>query len=266
MPLFNSKTAIRVRALLLGERLDLKPLRNAEQLAAQPLTLPIADHGCVVLFRYGAAVLFDVPPLQEVAFLGHVKSLLADPLPEPEIETLDLHIAPDAKEGFERDQLYIQDVGLQRLQIIADALAKSVVLAEYERRVAGTFDRIEPLAARLEQSGGVGFRARELIRHTGRNLLVLHRMVGRVEVGEKPDSLWERPDLERLYLRLEDEFELKERQLALHRKLEVIGQTVETVLDLLQTRRSLRVEWYIVVLIVAEIFLSLYEMFWRGAS
>ena len=84
-------------------------------------------------------------------------------------------------------------------------------------------------------------RARELIRHTGRNLLVLHRMVGRVEVGEKPDALWERPDLERLYLRLEDEFELKERQLALHRKLEVIGQTVETVLDLLQSRRALRV-------------------------
>ncbi|MGH8589703.1 MAG: hypothetical protein ACREXX_10350 [Gammaproteobacteria bacterium] len=52
---------------------------------------------------------------------------------------------------------------------------------------------------------------------------------------------------------------------ALHRKLEVIGQTVETVLDLLQSRRSLRVEWYIVILIVAEIFLSLYEMFWRGA-
>ena len=152
MPLFNNKTAIRARALLLGERLDLKPLRNAEQLAAQPLTLPIADQGCVVLFRYGAAVLFDVPPLQEVAFLEHVKSLLADPLPEPEIETLDLRIAPDAKEGFERDQLYIQDVGLQRLQIIADVLAKSVVLAEYERRVADTFDRIEPLAARLERS------------------------------------------------------------------------------------------------------------------
>ncbi|MGH8478586.1 MAG: RMD1 family protein [Gammaproteobacteria bacterium] len=265
MPLFNNKTAIRARALLLGERLDLKPLRNAEQLAAQPLTLPIADQGCVVLFRYGAAVLFDVPPMQEVAFLDHVKPLLADPLPEPEIETLGLHVAPDGEEGsFERDQLYLQDAGLERLQIIADVLAKSVVLAEYERRVADTFDRIEPLATRLERSGRVGFRAGELIRHTGRNLLVMHRMVGRVEVGEKPDALWERPDLERLYLRLEDEFELRERQLALHRKLEVIGQTVETVLDLLQTRRSLRVEWYIVVLIVAEIILSLYEMFWHG--
>ena len=52
--------------------------------------------------------------------------------------------------------------------------------------------------------------------------------------------------------------------MALHRKLEVIGQTVETVLDLLQSRRSLRVEWYIVILIVAEIVLSLYALFWRG--
>jgi uncharacterized Rmd1/YagE family protein len=263
MPLFNDKTAIRARAILLGERLDLKPLRNAEQLAAQPLTLPTADHGCVVLFRYGVAVLFDVPPLEEVKFVEHMRPFLADPLPEPEIETLDLQIAPEARDGFERGQLYIQDAGLDRLHIIADVLAKSVVLAEYERRVAGTFDRIEPLAARLQASGRVGFRAGELIRHTGGNLLVLHRMVGRVEVGEKPDALWERPDLERLYLRLEDEFELRERQSALHRKLEVIGQTVETVLDLLQTRRSLRVEWYIVLLIVAEIALSLYALFWH---
>jgi uncharacterized Rmd1/YagE family protein len=33
------------------------------------------------------------------------------------------------------------------------------------------------------------------------------------------------------------------------------------VQDLLSTRHSLRVEWYIVILIVFEILLTLYEMF-----
>lgn len=49
--------------------------------------------------------------------------------------------------------------------------------------------------------------------------------VGRVEVDEKPETLWERPDLERFYVRLEDEYELKERHLALERKLELISRT-----------------------------------------
>jgi uncharacterized Rmd1/YagE family protein len=35
------------------------------------------------------------------------------------------------------------------------------------------------------------------------------------------------------------------------------------VLNLLQNRRSLRVEWYIIILIVFEILLTLYAMFVR---
>ena len=89
-------------------------------------------------------------------------------------------------------------------------------------------------------------------------------MVGRVEVSEKPELLWEYPELEKLYVRLEDEFEIRERHLALERKLGIISRTAETLLDLLNNRRSLRVEWYIVLLIVAEILLTLYEMFFQA--
>lgn len=83
-------------------------------------------------------------------------------------------------------------------------------------------------------------------------------MVGRVEVTEKPELLWEHSELERVYLRLEDEFELHERHVALEHKLELISRTAAT---LLQTNRSLRVEWYIVILIVVEIVLTLYDKF-----
>ena len=89
-------------------------------------------------------------------------------------------------------------------------------------------------------------------------------MVWRVEVVEKPDLLWDEPDLERFYARLEDEYELRERALALERKLDLVSGTASTALDLLQNRRSLRVEWYIVALIVVEILLTLYDMFLQG--
>jgi len=58
-------------------------------------------------------------------------------------------------------------------------------------------------------------------------------------------------------------YELRERDRAIDRKLEVISRTVELLLGLLQTRSSLRVEWYIVILIVAELLLALYPLF-RG--
>ncbi len=65
-------------------------------------------------------------------------------------------------------------------------------------------------------------------------------------------------------MQLEDEFELQERHVALERKLQVISNTAETLLDLLQTQQSQRVEWYIVILIVVEIALTLYELFVSG--
>jgi uncharacterized Rmd1/YagE family protein len=143
-------------------------------------------------------------------------------------------------------------------------LAKSVVLAQYEATLAHVFDAVEPFAHGLRQRGGAAPKGHDLLRYIGDTLLMQHKMVGRVEVGEKPDVLWDDPGLTRLFARLEDEYEIQERRLALERKLDLITRTVETLVDLLQNKRSLRVEWYIVILILIEIGLTLYQLFVAG--
>ena len=98
----------------------------------------------------------------------------------------------------------------------------------------------------------------------GNSLLVQHRVSGRVAVGEKPDVLWERPDLERLYARLEDEYELSERVETLNRKLAVIADTATTLADIIDTKRTLRLEIIIVLLIAFEIVITFYEIYARN--
>ena len=149
---------------------------------------------------------------------------------------------------------------IEHLQLIADVLAKSLVLARYETVMAGMFDRIEPLAAELRARGRVNARGRVLLRQIGVVLGIQHRMVGRAETAEKPELLWDHPELERLHLHLAEEYELRERDRALDRKLDLAGRTVETLLGLVQARSSLRVEWYIVALILAELGLALYAL------
>ncbi|MEX2035859.1 MAG: RMD1 family protein, partial [Xanthobacteraceae bacterium] len=68
-----------------------------------------------------------------------------------------------------------------------------------------------------------------------------------------------RPDLDRLYGRLEDEFELKERAEILSRKLAVISDTAEVLTDIINTRRALRLEFIIVLLIAVEIVFGVYQ-------
>ncbi len=256
---------VQTRALLLGARIDMKPLRAEHPLALNPLTLACPGGGCAVLFRYGAIVFFGVEPDDQRVLLQQLTPLVTQPLERPEEEALTLHIDPTGREGIDgQGRLWVADGTVSRLQLIAEVLAKSVLLAENESRLADTFDRIEPLAERLRAGQGGVRQQRDLLRYIGDSLVSLQRMVGRAAVGEKPDLLWEHPNLERFYLRLEDEYEVRERQIALERKLEVISSTAETLLDLLQAQRSLRVEWYIVALILVEICLTLYELFIRG--
>ena len=101
---------------------------------------------------------------------------------------------------------------------------------------------------------------REHLKHIGALLLIESRMVGRAEIGDKPELLWEHPRLEGLNALLEDEFEIHERLAALDRKLELAARTERTLVDLMSTRHALRVEWYIVALIAFEILLTLYAM------
>jgi uncharacterized Rmd1/YagE family protein len=254
----------RARAILLGPRLDVGRFSPPERLAMHPLTVRVGESGVAVLFRYGAVVLFNVPDTAEAAFLDQLAPLIQGAATARETEELQIAIDAGGRETMEADRVCLADADVIRFQLVAEVLSKSVVLAEYETLVSQTFEQIEPLAIELQRHGRASRDARRLLRQIGQSLLSEHRMIGRAEIRDKPEVLWERPDLEKLYVRLEDELEISERYSILERKLELISRTASTVLDLLHTQLGLRLEWYIVILILVEIVMFGYDLFFRG--
>lgn len=252
-----------VRSFLIGQGIELRRLSQVKILSRDPTTIEVEKDGYAVLFRFGVVVLFNVSALGEASFLQLLRDFVLEPFDNLTVESLDIEVIPDATERLEEGRLILPVAELPLLQVVADILAKSLVLEDYEQRTAGAFDRIEPLAGRMRSGGRLPRQANELLGHIGEILQIQHRMVGRAQVGEKPDILWDHPELERIWKRLENEYEIGERQIALERKLDLISGTAETLLGLLQDRRTLRVEWYIVILIVIEIVLMAYELFFR---
>jgi uncharacterized Rmd1/YagE family protein len=257
--LFSDREHISARALFVGQRVELREFEKSKRLASNPLVVTVGSDGCAVLFRYGVVVLFGLTAVEEVTFLDNIKPFITSPLGKVESEELDVQLQIDQNEGMGEKTVKVKSFTLERLQIIADVLAKSVVLAFYEAGVAKSFDRIEPFAERLHSEGTGGKQARDFIHHISDTLIIQSKMVGRAEVADKPEVLWEYPELERFYLSLENEYEIRDRHNALERKLELISRTAETLLDLLHNKRSLRVEWYIVILIVVDIIVSLFD-------
>lgn len=256
-------SATTVKSLLIGQVIELRRLSGLKILSREPTTIEVEDNGFAVLFRFGVVVLFNVGAEAETGLLARLHPLIQEPFDNPVVELLDIEVRPGTSERIEEGCLILPAAEVPLLQVVADILAKSLVLDHYEQRAAGAFDRIEPLAERMQAGGRLPRQAKRLLLHIGEILQIQHRMVARAQVGEKPDILWDHPELERIWQRMENEYEISERQIALERKLDLISGTAETLLGLLQDRRTLRVEWYIVILIVIEIVLTLYELFFR---
>lgn len=94
-------------------------------------------------------------------------------------------------------------------------------------------------------------------------MLAQQRVAGRVAVAEKPEALWEKPQLDRLYARLEDAYELEEHPDTLDRKLTVVAETANALTDIIDTQRSLRLEIALVVLILIAVVIGCAQI-WSG--
>jgi uncharacterized Rmd1/YagE family protein len=251
-------------AVLLGERLRTAGLDHDGVVATTPLAYRMGQGGLVVLFRYGAAVLFGLAAAEEAAALQALAERLVGPESLPEEETATLVLEPDADEQItSAGAIQLRQASTEHLLIVADVLAKSVALGRDERQVAAVFDAIEPYAAGLAATGRPPGGRGPILRLIGQALLVQHRVSGRVAVREKPDILWDRPDLERLYGRLEDEYELIERAETLDRKLAVIAGATTALIDLKDAARTLRLELIIILLILAELVVGLVQLLAR---
>jgi len=263
----TSKRQMTARALLLGERIDVAGLERSDLISTTPLAFRAGHEGYAVLFRYGALVLIGLSVVEEDELVRGLKPRIVGTYSRPEVERVTIEITPDREDQIAPGgPISTRDLSPPRLLVIADVLGKNVALSHDEREVAKVIEVVEPFAATLARTGRSPSNRREILRTIGQALLAHHRMSGRLEIEEKPDILWDHPELDRLYARLADEYELKERAIGLARKLSVINETARALSDIIDTERSVRLEMIIVALIVVEILVTLYDLFVRTAK
>ncbi|WP_407167511.1 RMD1 family protein [Bradyrhizobium sp. ORS 111] len=258
-PLGGPRTT--ARAFSVADRINTSGLERGDVLATTPLAFRVNDNGVAILFRYGVVVLIGLNALEEDEFLRSLQSRMTGPFTRREEEIAIMEVAAEKEDQIPPGgPIYLQSLSPERLILVGEALAKSVVLARHEREVAAVFDSTEPFARELAKSGQVNGGRIAILKHIGNALSLRHRVAGPVEIAEKPDILWDKPQLERLYSRLEDEYELKERAEALNRKLAVIAESAQVLTDIIDTSRSLRLELIIILLILFEVLISIYQI------
>ena len=75
---------INVRALQLGERIEVKGLEREDAFSSIPLAFRTSGEGIAVLFKSGAAVFIGMNPVDEEALIRGLAERIIEPLAERE--------------------------------------------------------------------------------------------------------------------------------------------------------------------------------------
>jgi uncharacterized Rmd1/YagE family protein len=259
-----SPSDVNVRALLLGEGLDLKGLEREDCFSTNPLGFRTSANGTAMLFKSGAAVFLNMTPIEEEALIKGLEPRIIGRLEEREVETAVIVTGPAEDELLSKTgAIQLKSADLNSLLLVGEVLAVSVALAYDERRISAAFDKTELLAASLIKRRLPAGPNSSMLEQIGGALLIQKRLVSRADLDEKPDVLWDHPELERLWAKLVDEYDLVVRARSIERKLAVIRETAGTISDLLATRTSHRLELLIIALIAIEILLALWDRLFK---
>lgn len=172
---------------------------------------------------------------------------------EVEVDRHEVIIDPSQSETVEFDFIRIQDLELEKLLLICDVAAQSIMLDYLDERVETILEQFEAIHSRLARTGRLFVRTRKIMQMIGRNSTIIHFIIGKLSFLDKPDITWEEKEYEILFTRLRKEFELDDRFRALKFRLEFVKDSSEIVLEMLTTRRAEVLEVTIIILIAIEV-------------
>ena len=223
------------------------------------LRSPTPSGGAVFVYPFGAMVFYDVPEAEHEDHRQRLRAArpgLTEAQAAEELTVLEEPIAhPDMRDGV----LVVEHLGPEAAGVVAMTVAQSAAMDYYERIVDEMFSRTDHLVDRLETKGRAPLTTRPLHRFIGAAIGTRNEVLSVLHLLDKPDAVWDDADADRIYQELRSEFDLADRYLSLEHKLRSVQEALELVLDMSRDYRLVLLEITVVLLIVAEIMLSLFR-------
>jgi len=242
--------------------MDLKSYRTVHpdhpMVGANPLVLEPTPGSFVFLSRFGAVVFWNCPEALVQQIHEEFKTLPGlNRLEERARDTLKVRVGtPEDFVGF--SEVHIRMLTLEKLRIVSLALAQSVALDHFENSVSQAMARFQPVVRALSHDGKLLLPHREVLRIIGFALEVRAAVLDSLTLFDDPPETWESEPLANLDSALFGQFDLADRLGAIREKLAYLHDAGATLLGLLDTRKSRKLEWIIILLIFGELafFLS----------
>lgn len=244
----------------IGEYIDLKKVQeNIKRYSYlnrdHPLVVKLLHDQYVVLTKFGGVTFWNVPYKLRTEFLNEIKPFAKskkDSYPYDE-DTKIIEGSESNKITF--DTVYLTRLGVEHIKIISYVLSQSVALERYEGEIENSLSEIGNIVENLKSSGKALLSQKQLLQYIGNAFSVKQTAVAHLSLFDKPEEVWESPELEDIYNRMSVEYELQDRFDILNEKIDYLSDISQMLMNFLAEKRSEFLEIIIIALIIIEIAL-----------
>ncbi|XP_076893831.1 protein RETARDED ROOT GROWTH-LIKE-like [Bidens hawaiensis] len=223
-----------------------------------------SDNVYMVVFQYGSVVLFNSREHETERYLKIVKEHASGELSEQEMRKDEYEVKekPTLETWMEGglDYIMLQYLNIDGIRTIGSVLGQSVALDYYVWQVDGMVGEFTDINRGMEKTGTFTMKRKKLFQLVGKANSNLADVILKLGLFERSDIAWKDAKYAQIWEYLRDEFELTQRFASLDFKLKFVEHNIRFLQEILQNRKSDFLEWLIIILIGAEILISVYDI------
>ncbi len=221
------------------------------------------EKGDLYFFNFGCFVSWGLEKQFEDELLAQVNAFTTRPLQA--IETDHFYYQYGDETGIDaHEQLHVDvitlgsDDPLTKLSI-SYGLAQSIKLEAFEVAVQETIKKNSYLPEEIASQGVISLSRRDIFKRMGEIFLARSSISLNIEYLDAPEFFWRHPNVESFYIQTKQFLDIPNRAMALNQKLDVLQELLDILNTQVQHRHSSLLESIIIILIMVEIGISLFQ-------
>jgi uncharacterized Rmd1/YagE family protein len=221
--------------------------------------------GTVVLgFDFGALVFFGGDEPRRADLVARVATAVAEKA-APRTDEFLVEVAAGARPEVRFDRVVVPELSQPVREVVGLLVAQSAAMDYYEEDVGHILAETERITVELGERGSTRGRVRDLTRFIGRCIGTKNDVIETLALFDKPDVTWEDEALDRLFTSLRKMLEIDDRFRALEYRLHTIQDSLVLLVELSRGRATYRLEVMVVLLILFELIIMIWQS-WRGQA
>lgn len=247
----------KIYAYQIAESIDLRQFRRnytgKECFANNSEVFYIGDNDkFLYVFSYGVVVFSDYDETAISSFIEFLKIYCKNILLEKMWDEIVVHDNAE-RDKFGFNEIYITRFDPDVMRIVMLNVGQSAALDYITQQASSLHENTKKYTLELQNSGRLKINNKDLLKFIGRTMNMKNSIVENLYIIDSPDETWDDEYLTKIDTGLKNTFDLKDRFRYVDYQFQIIKESLDLFVDMMQHRKSELLEIIVIILILFEV-------------